>query len=61
MENEITAKEIESKILTIRNQQVMIDRDFAEPENFLMFLQSRGAMLSSVLKSDVAVAVNIQL
>ena len=52
MENEITAKEIKSKILTIRNQQVMIDRDFAEPENFLMFLQSRGAMLSSVLKKD---------
>ena len=30
MSNEITAKTIESKILTIRNQQVMIDRDLAE-------------------------------
>ena len=30
MDNEITAKTIESKILTIRNQQVMIDRDLAE-------------------------------
>ena len=30
MENKITAKEIESKIVTIRNQQVMIDRDLAE-------------------------------
>lgn len=30
MDNEITAKAIESKILTIRNQQVMIDRDLAE-------------------------------
>ena len=30
MESEITAKGIESRILTIRNQQVMIDRDLAE-------------------------------
>lgn len=30
MSNEITAKIIEAKILTIRNQQVMIDRDLAE-------------------------------
>ncbi|MCR5622045.1 MAG: ORF6N domain-containing protein [Treponema sp.] len=30
MDNEITAKAIESNILTIRNQQVMIDRDLAE-------------------------------
>lgn len=30
MSNEITAKTIEEKILTIRNQQVMIDRDLAE-------------------------------
>jgi hypothetical protein len=30
MSNEITAKTIETKILTIRNQQVMIDRDLAE-------------------------------
>jgi len=30
MSNEITAKTIEAKILTIRNQQVMIDRDLAE-------------------------------
>ena len=30
MSNEITAKKIEAKILTIRNQQVMIDRDLAE-------------------------------
>ena len=30
MENKITEKEIESKIVTIRNQQVMIDRDLAE-------------------------------
>ena len=30
MNNEITTKTIESKILTIRNQQVMIDRDLAE-------------------------------
>ena len=30
MESEITIKEIESRILTIRNQQVMIDRDLAE-------------------------------
>ncbi|MBR5033244.1 MAG: ORF6N domain-containing protein [Treponema sp.] len=30
MENEIKAKTIETKILTIRNQQVMIDRDLAE-------------------------------
>ena len=30
MSNEITEKKIEAKILTIRNQQVMIDRDLAE-------------------------------
>ena len=30
MESEITTKGIESRILTIRNQQVMIDRDLAE-------------------------------
>ena len=30
MSNEITANTIEAKILTIRNQQVMIDRDLAE-------------------------------
>ena len=30
MANEITIKGIESRILTIRNQQVMIDRDLAE-------------------------------
>ena len=30
MSNEFTAKTIEAKILTIRNQQVMIDRDLAE-------------------------------
>ncbi len=30
MSNEIAAKTIEAKILTIRNQQVMIDRDLAE-------------------------------
>lgn len=30
MESEITPKGIESRILTIRNQQVMIDRDLAE-------------------------------
>ena len=30
MESEITTKGIESRILTIRNQQVMIDRDIAE-------------------------------
>lgn len=30
MDKKITTKTIESKILTIRNQQVMIDRDLAE-------------------------------
>lgn len=30
MKNEITTKTIESKIRTIRNQQVMLDRDLAE-------------------------------
>ena len=30
MESEITTKGIESRILTIRNQQVMIDKDLAE-------------------------------
>ena len=30
MESEIATKGIESRILTIRNQQVMIDRDIAE-------------------------------
>ena len=30
MNSEITEKTIETKILTIRNQQVMIDRDLAE-------------------------------
>ena len=30
MASEITTKGIESRILTIRNQQVMIDRDLAE-------------------------------
>ena len=111
MENKITAKEIESKIVTIRNQQVMIDRDLAElhetetkvlnqavkrnierfPEDFMFqltdeefenwrsqfvtskadkmglrrppyaFTEQGVAMLSSVLKSDVAVTVNIQI
>ena len=112
MDNEITAKTIESKILTIRNQQVMIDRDLAElygtetkvlnqavkrnierfPEDFMFQLsdeefsvlrsqivtsktETRGgrqylpyafteqgvAMLSSVLKSQTAVEVNIQI
>lgn len=112
MSNEITAKTIESKILTIRNQQVMIDRDLAElygtetkvlnqavkrnierfPEDFMFQLsdeeflvlrsqivtsktETRGgrqylpyafteqgvAMLSSVLKSQTAVEVNIQI
>ena len=112
MSNEITAKTIESKILTIRNQQVMIDRDLAElygtetkvlnqavkrnierfPEDSMFQLsdeeflvlrsqivtsktETRGgrqylpyafteqgvAMLSSVLKSQTAVEVNIQI
>ena len=30
MNNKIAEKKIEAKILTIRNQQVMIDRDLAE-------------------------------
>lgn len=112
MSNEITAKTIEAKILTIRNQQVMIDRDLAElygietkvlnqavkrnierfPDDFMFQLrdeeflvlrsqfvtsktETRGgrqylpyafteqgvAMLSSVLKSQTAVEVNIQI
>lgn len=109
--NDITVKVIESKILTIRNQQVMIDRDLAElyetetkvlnqavkrnierfPEDFMFqlndeeyknwrsqfvtsnadkmglrrspyaFTEQGVAMLSSVLKSNVAVTVNIQI
>lgn len=112
MSNEITAKTIETKILIIRSQQVMIDRDLAElygtetkvlnqavkrnierfPEDFMFQLsdeeflvlrsqivtsktETRGgrqylpyafteqgvAMLSSVLKSQTAVEVNIQI
>ena len=109
--NDVTVKVIESKILTIRNQQVMIDRDLAElyetetkvlnqavkrnierfPEDFMFqlndeeyknwrsqfvtsnadkmglrrppyaFTEQGVAMLSSVLKSNVAVTVNIQI
>lgn len=107
---EITSTTIESKILTIRSQQVMIDRDLAElygtetkvlnqavkrnierfPEDFMFvldktekeelvtncdrfnvlkhssvmpyaFTEQGVAMLSSVLRSDVAVDVNIQI
>ena len=107
---ELAVKTIESKILTIRNQQVMIDRDLAElygtetkvlnqavkrnierfPEDFMFaleqsekdelvtncdqfktlkhssvmpyaFTEQGVAMLSSVLKSTVAVDVNIQI
>ena len=110
MNNEITIKTIESKILTIRNQQVMIDRDLAElygtetkvlnqavkrnlerfPEDFMFalnktekaelvtncdrfemlkhssampyaFTEQGVAMLSSVLRSQTAVEVNIQI
>ena len=111
MANEITAKTIEPKILTIRNQQVMIDRDLAElysvetkvlnqavkrnierfPDDFMFqlndeefnnwrsqfvtsnsdkmglrrppyaFTEQGVAMLSSVLKSQIAVEVNIQI
>ncbi|MBP5449381.1 MAG: ORF6N domain-containing protein, partial [Spirochaetales bacterium] len=106
----MTIKTIESKILTIRNQQVMIDRDLAElygtetkvlnqavkrnlerfPEDFMFALNKtekaelvtncdrfemlkhssampyafteRGvAMLSSILRSQTAVEVNIQI
>ena len=110
MNKEVTAKTIESKILTIRNQQVMIDRDLAElygvetkrlneqvkrnverfPDDFMFaldktekdelvancdrfetmkhsstmpyaFTEQGVAMLSSVLKSQTAVEVNIQI
>ncbi len=110
MKNELTIKTIESKILTIRNQQVMIDRDLAElygvetkrineqvkrnlerfPEDFMFaltktekaelvancdrldilkhssvmpyaFTEQGVAMLSSVLRSQTAVEVNIQI
>lgn len=117
MESEITIKEIESRILTIRNQQVMIDRDIAElygvetrrlneqvkrnserfPEEFCFqltkeetesissksqiatlnvsgnlrgsnikkmpfaFTEQGVAMLSTVLKSDTAVSMSIQI
>ena len=117
MESEITTKEIESRILTIRNQQVMIDRDIAElygvetrrlneqvkrnserfPEEFCFqltkeetesissksqiatlnvsgnlrgsnikkmpfaFTEQGVAMLSTVLKSDTAVSMSIQI
>ena len=108
--NEIAINVIESKILTIRNQQVMIDRDLAElygvetkvlnqavkrninrfPSDFMFpleksekdelvtncdrfntlkyssvmpyaFTEQGVSMLSSVLKSDIAVEVNIQI
>ena len=108
--NDIAVKVIESKILTLRNQQVMIDRDLAElygvetkvlnqavkrninrfPADFMFalektekdelvtncdrfnslkhsstmpyaFTEQGVAMLSSVLKSDVAVDVNIHI
>ena len=117
MENEITTKGIESRILTIRNQQVMIDRDIAElygvetrrlneqvkrnserfPEEFCFqltkeetesissksqiatlnvsgnlrgsnikkmpfaFTEQGVAMLSTVLKSETAVSMSIQI
>ena len=117
MANEITTKGIESRILTIRNQQVMIDRDIAElygvetrrlneqvkrnserfPEEFCFqltkeetetissksqiatlnvsgnlrgsnikkmpfaFTEQGVAMLSTVLKSDTAVSMSIQI
>ena len=117
MESEIAAKGIESRILTIRNQQVMIDRDIAElygvetrrlneqvkrnserfPEEFCFqltkeetetissksqiatlnvsgnlrgsnikkmpfaFTEQGVAMLSTVLKSDTAVLMSIQI
>ena len=117
MESEITIKERESRILTIRNQQVMIDRDIAElygvetrrlneqvkrnserfPEEFCFqltkeetesissksqiatlnvsgnlrgsnikkmpfaFTEQGVAMLSTVLKSDTAVSMSIQI
>ena len=109
-ENDSVPTKIESKILTIRNLQVMIDRDLAElygvetkvlnqavkrnierfPEDFMFALEQKEkdelvtncdrfnalkhsstmpyafteqgvAMLSSVLKSDVAVNVNIKI
>ena len=117
MESEITTKGIESRILTIRNQQVMIDRDIAElygvetrrlneqvkrnserfPKEFCFqltkeetesispksqiatlnvsgnlrgsnikkmpfaFTEQGVAMLSTVLKSDTAVSMSIQI
>ncbi|MBR5096436.1 MAG: ORF6N domain-containing protein [Treponema sp.] len=111
MNKEVAVKSaIESKILTIRNQQVMIDRDLAElygvetkvlnqavkrninrfPKDFMFALEQKEkdelvtncdrfdalkhsstrpyafteqgvAMLSSVLKSDVAIKVNIRI
>ena len=117
MESEIVTKGIESRILTIRNQQVMIDRDIAElygvetrrlneqvkrnserfPEEFCFqltkeetesissksqiatlnvsgnlrgsnikkmpfaFTEQGVAMLSTVLKSDTAVSMSIQI
>lgn len=111
MDKEAAVKSaIESKILTIRNQQVMIDRDLAElygietkvlnqavkrninrfPKDFMFALEQKEkdelvtncdrfdalkhsstmpyafteqgvAMLSSVLKSDVAIKVNIRI
>ena len=117
MTSEITTKGIESRILTIRNQQVMIDRDIAElygvetrrlneqvkrnserfPEEFCFqltkeetesissksqiatlnvsgnlrgsnikkmpfaFTEQGVAMLSTVLKSDTAVSMSIQI
>lgn len=111
MSTEITEKTIESKILSLRNQQVMLDRDLAElygvetkrlneqvkrnierfPEDFMFqltkdeaesvnlksqfatsswggsrklpyaFTEQGVAMLSSVLKSQTAVEVNIQI
>ena len=117
MESEITPKGIESRILTIRNQQVMIDRDIAElygvetrrlneqvkrnserfPEEFCFqltkeetesissksqiatlnvsgnlrgsnikkmpfaFTEQGVAMLSTVLKSETAVSMSIQI
>jgi hypothetical protein len=46
------------KIYLIRDQKVMLDRDLAELYNPMASIEEGVAMLSSVLNSSKAIAVN---
>jgi hypothetical protein len=58
----LAAPMTEKRILVVRGRQVMLDEDLADLyERPLVFTEQGIAMLSGVLRSDRAIAVNIEI